>query len=121
MIRRPPRSTLFPYTTLFRSLPLLRRDQALIGFLRPLASPLTVREIAATGAMAFAFELMPRITRAQSIDALSSMATVAGYKAVVGDAAALPRLLPMPTPSSGPITPARVVVVDTAVCGLQVV
>src|SRR5947208_10291212 len=65
MIRRPPRSTLFPYTTLFRSLPLLRRDQALIGFLRPLASPLTVREIAATGAMAFAFELMPRITRAQ--------------------------------------------------------
>jgi len=102
-------------------LPLLRRDQALIGFLRPLASPLTVREIAATGAMAFAFELMPRITRAQSMDALSSMATVAGYKAVVVAAAALPRLFPMLTTAAGTITPARVLVVGTGVAGLQAI
>src|SRR6266571_1382301 len=102
-------------------LPLLRRDQALIGFLRPLASPLTVREIAATGAMAFAFELMPRITRAQSMDALSSMATVAGYKAVVVAAAALPRMFPMLTTAAGTITPARVLVVGTGVAGLQAI
>jgi NAD(P) transhydrogenase subunit alpha len=102
-------------------LPLLRRDQALIGFLRPLASPLTVREIAATGALAFAFELMPRITRAQSMDALSSMATVAGYKAVVVAAAALPRMFPMLTTAAGTITPARVLVVGTGVAGLQAI
>ena len=102
-------------------LPLLGRDQALIGFLRPLASPLTVREIAATGAMAFAFELMPRITRAQSMDALSSMATVAGYKAVVVAAAALPRMFPMLTTAAGTITPARVLVVGTGVAGLQAI
>src|SRR5207245_6042505 len=63
-------------------LPLLRRDQALIGLLRPLASPLPVRAVAATGARAFAFELMPRITRAQSMDALSSMSTVPCYQPV---------------------------------------
>ncbi len=64
-------------------LELLRPGQALIAFLRPLGAPETVREIAATGATAFAVEFMPRITRAQSMDALSSMATVAGFKAVL--------------------------------------
>lgn len=93
-------------------LPLLRRDQALIGFLRPLASPLTIKEIAATGALAFSVELMPRITRAQSMDALSSMAAVAGYKAVVLAAATLPRMFPMLTTAAGTITPARVLIVD---------
>src|SRR5574341_1389715 len=64
-------------------LPLLRPGQILIGFFRPLGSPETVQEVAATGATAFAVELMPRITRAQYMDALSSMATVAGHKAVL--------------------------------------
>src|SRR2546429_7537773 len=71
--------------------------------------------------MAFAFELMPRITRAQSMDALSSMATVAGYRAVVVAAAALPRLFPMLTTAAGTITPARVLVVGTGVAGLQAI
>src|SRR5919198_184265 len=102
-------------------LPLLKRDQALIGFLRPLASPVTVQEIAATGAVAFAFELMPRITRAQGMDALSSMATVAGYKAVVLAAAALPRMFPMLTTAAGTITAARVLVVGAGVAGLQAI
>src|SRR6059036_4184995 len=102
-------------------LPLLRRDQALIGFLRPLASPLTVREIAATGAIAFAMELMPRITRAQSMDALSSMATVAGYKAVVVAADILPRMFPMLTTAAGTIPPAKVLVIGAGVSGLQAI
>ncbi len=64
-------------------LALLRRDQVLIGFLRPLGSLETVQEIAATGAISFSVELMPRTTRAQSMDALSSMGTICGYKAVL--------------------------------------
>src|SRR5881296_2553582 len=102
-------------------LPLLRPGQVLIGFLRPLGDPRTVEKIARTGAIAFAVELMPRITRAQSMDALSSMATVAGYKAVVVAAAALPRLFPMLTTAAGTITPARVLVVGTGVAGLQAI
>ena len=65
-------------------LPLLRRDQILIGFLRPLGSLQTAREIAERGVTSFSVELMPRTTRAQSMDALSSMATISGYKAVRG-------------------------------------
>jgi NAD(P) transhydrogenase subunit alpha len=71
-------------------LPLLRPDQMLVGFLRPLGSETTIQEIAATGVTSFAIELMPRITRAQSMDALSSMATVCGYKAVLLAADTLP-------------------------------
>src|SRR5512134_2423935 len=89
-------------------LALLRRDQVLIGFLRPLGSIETVGEIAATGATAFAVELMPRITRAQSMDALSAMSTVAGYSAVVRAAALLPRMFPMLMTAAGTITPAKV-------------
>jgi H+-translocating NAD(P) transhydrogenase subunit alpha len=102
-------------------LPLLRPRQALIGFLRPLASPETVREIAATGALAFAVELMPRITRAQSMDALSSMATVAGYKAVIRAAETLPRIFPMLMTAAGTITAARVLIVGVGVAGLQAI
>jgi len=102
-------------------LPLLRPDQALIGFLRPLASPATVQEIAATGAVAFAVELMPRITRAQSMDALSSMSTVAGYKAVLLAAVTVPRMFPMLMTAAGTITPARVLVVGAGVAGLQAI
>jgi H+-translocating NAD(P) transhydrogenase subunit alpha len=102
-------------------LSLLRPRQVLIGFLRPLASPETVREIAATGAVAFAVELMPRITRAQSMDALSSMATVAGYKAVIRAAETLPRMFPMLMTAAGTITAARVLIVGVGVAGLQAI
>ncbi len=102
-------------------LPFLRRDQVLTAFLRPLASPETVREIAATGATAFAVELMPRITRAQNMDALSSMSTVAGFKAVLLAASTLPRMFPMLTTAAGTIPPARVLVVGAGVAGLQAI
>ena len=102
-------------------LPLLRSGQALIGFLRPLGSAETLEEIAATGASAFAVELMPRITRAQSMDALSSMATVCGYKAVLLAADTLPRLFPMMTTAAGTISPARVFIIGCGVAGLQAI
>lgn len=102
-------------------LPLLRRDQVLIGFFRPLGSPETVQETASTGAMGFAVEFMPRITRAQSMDALSSMATVAGYKAVLHAASILPRMFPMLMTAAGTVTPARVLIVGAGVAGLQAI
>jgi len=102
-------------------LPLLRPGQVLVGFLRPLGDPRTVEEIARTGAIAFAVELMPRITRAQSMDALSSMATVAGYKAVVLAAQILPRMFPMLTTAAGTIPPAKVLVIGAGVSGLQAI
>jgi NAD(P) transhydrogenase subunit alpha len=102
-------------------LALLRRDQVLIGFLRPLGSAETVRDIAATGAIAFAVELMPRITRAQSMDALSAMSTVAGYSAVLRAAGLFPRMFPMLMTAAGTVTPARVLVVGAGVAGLQAI
>lgn len=102
-------------------LPLLRRDQCLIGFLRPLGSLETLKELAATGVTTFAVELMPRITRAQSMDALSSMATICGYKAVLLAADRLPRLFPMLTTAAGTITPARVFIIGAGVAGLQAI
>ena len=75
-------------------LPLMRPGPLLVGFLRPLGSIETIREIAARGVTSFAVELMPRTTRAQSMDALTSMATIAGYKAVVIGADRLPRCFP---------------------------
>jgi NAD(P) transhydrogenase subunit alpha len=102
-------------------IPLLRRGQVAIGFLRPLGSRQTVEEIAGTGALAFAVEMMPRSTRAQSMDALSSMATVCGYKAVLIAANTLPRLFPMMTTAAGTITPGRVLVIGAGVAGLQAI
>ena len=102
-------------------LPLLRKGQVLIGFLRPLGEVTTVQEIAATGATAFSVELMPRTTRAQSMDALSSMGTICGYKAVVLAADTLPRIFPMLTTAAGTITPARVLVMGVGVAGLQAI
>ena len=87
---------------------LLRPGQALIGFLRPLGSIETIRKSPATGVTSFSVELMPRTTRAQSMDALSSMATICGYKAVLIAADTLPRIFPMLTTAAGTITPARV-------------
>jgi H+-translocating NAD(P) transhydrogenase subunit alpha len=100
---------------------LLRRGQLLIGFLRPLASAETVQQVAQTGATAFAVELMPRTTRAQSMDALSSMASIAGYKAVIAVADALPKIFPMMTTAAGTITPSRVLVIGAGVAGLQAI
>ncbi len=102
-------------------LPLLRRGQVLIGFLRPLGSKEIVGRLAATGVSAFSFELMPRITRAQNMDALSSMATISGYKAVLLAADRLPRVFPMLTTAAGTITPARVLVIGAGVAGLQAI
>lgn len=102
-------------------IPLLRRGQVLVGFLRPLGSLEIVQQIAAAGVTSFSVELMPRTTRAQSMDALSSMATICGYKAVLLAADTLPRLFPMLTTAAGTITPARVLVIGAGVAGLQAI
>jgi len=102
-------------------LPFLRRGQVLIGFLRPFGSLETIREIAATGVTSFAIEFMPRTTRAQSMDALSSMGTICGYKAVLIAAGELPKIFPMLTTAAGTITPARVLVIGAGVAGLQAI
>src|ERR1700686_5661765 len=102
-------------------LPLFHRDQILIGFLRPLGSVETIQEIAAKGVISFSVELMPRTTRAQSMDALSSMATISGYKAVLIAADSLPKIFPMLTTAAGTITPARVLIIGVGVAGLQAI
>jgi len=102
-------------------LPLLRRGQILVGFLRPLGALETLKEVAATGVTSFAVELMPRTTRAQSMDALSSMGTICGYKAVVMAADTLPRIFPMLTTAAGTITPGRVLIIGAGVAGLQAI
>ena len=102
-------------------LPLMRKGQVLIGFLRPLGSPDSVQQVAKTGVSAYAVELMPRTTRAQSMDALSSMASIAGYKAVTVVADELPRIFPMMTTAAGTITPSRVLVIGAGVAGLQAI
>ena len=98
-----------------------RPGQTLIAFLDPLGEPALAAALAARGVTALAMELMPRITRAQSMDALSSMATVAGYKAVLLAASHLPRMFPMLTTAAGTIKPARVFVVGAGVAGLQAI
>ncbi len=99
----------------------LRRGQTVIGFADPLGSPDAIDEIARTGATAFSMELMPRITRAQSMDALSSMATIAGYKGVLLAADHLPRMFPMLMTAAGTLTAARVFIVGAGVAGLQAI
>jgi H+-translocating NAD(P) transhydrogenase subunit alpha len=101
--------------------PLFQRDQVLVGFLRPLGSVDTISEIASKGVTAFSVELMPRTTRAQSMDALSSMATISGYKAVLIAADTLPRMFPMLTTAAGTVTPARVLIIGCGVAGLQAI
>jgi len=101
--------------------PLYKQGQALIGFLRPFGTAEVIQQIAQSGVSAFSVELMPRITRAQSMDALSSMATVAGYKAVLLAAETSPRIFPMMTTAAGTITPARVFIIGAGVAGLQAI
>ena len=102
-------------------LPLFRRGQVLVGFLRPFGSAEVLREIAEKGVTSFSIELMPRTTRAQSMDALSSMGTICGYKAVLMAAVTLPKIFPMLTTAAGTITPARVFVIGAGVAGLQAI
>lgn len=102
-------------------LPLMRKGQTLIGFLRPFGTQEVVQQIAQAGVTAFSVELMPRTTRAQSMDALSSMATICGYKAVLLAAETSLRIFPMMTTAAGTITPARVFVIGAGVAGLQAI
>jgi NAD(P) transhydrogenase subunit alpha len=104
-----------------QDLPRLRAGQTVIAFLDPLSQPQALRELARRGVNAFAMELMPRITRAQSMDALSSMATIAGYKAVLLAATTLPRMFPMMMTAAGTISPARAFVIGAGVAGLQAI
>lgn len=100
---------------------LLQEGACLVGLLNPLGDPEGVRRLAARRATAFALELMPRVTRAQSMDVLSSMSTISGYKAALLAADSLPRLMPMMMTAAGTITPARVLVLGAGVAGLQAI
>jgi NAD(P) transhydrogenase subunit alpha len=99
----------------------LREGQVLIAFLQPLTDTPGVERLAAAGVHAFALESIPRITRAQSMDALSSQATVAGYKGTLIAADRLPRFLPMLMTAAGTIPPAKVLVLGAGVAGLQAI
>ena len=98
-----------------------RAGQTVIGFSDPLSNADGARQMAGRGITSFSMELMPRITRAQSMDALSSMATIAGYKAVLEAAVTAPRLFPMLTTAAGTISPARVFVIGAGVAGLMAI
>lgn len=99
----------------------LREGAALISFLNPLAHPVLVERLAQRRVTAFGMELIPRTTRAQSMDALSSQRSVAGYKAVLLAAAALPKYFPMLTTAAGTIAPAKVLIIGAGVAGLQAI
>jgi H+-translocating NAD(P) transhydrogenase subunit alpha len=99
----------------------LRDGQVLIGFLQPLTDQEGIERLSSRGVTAFAMESIPRITRAQSMDALSSQATVSGYKAVVLAADRLPKFLPMLVTAAGTVVPAKVLVIGAGVAGLQAI
>jgi NAD(P) transhydrogenase subunit alpha len=99
----------------------LKKGAVLLGFLRPLDEPRMLGPIVAQHLTAFAMELIPRTTRAQAMDALSSMATVAGYKAVLLAADSVPRMFPMLMTAAGTVPPARVLVLGAGVAGLQAI
>ena len=102
-------------------LPLLRDGQIVIGFGEPLTAAEEASALARAGVSFFAMELMPRITRAQSMDALSSMATISGYRSVLLGAEALPKIFPMLMTAAGTITAARVLILGAGVAGLQAI
>ena len=99
----------------------LHDGQILIGFLDPLADREGIERLASRGVIAFAMESIPRITRAQSMDALSSQATVGGYKAALLAAEHLPRFFPMLMTAAGTVPPAKVLVIGAGVAGLQAI
>ncbi len=98
-----------------------RRGQAYISQLEPLAAPDEIRQLAESGAVAFALEFLPRITRAQKMDILSSQASIAGYKSVILAAEILPRVFPMMTTAAGTLAAARLFVIGGGVAGLQAI
>ena len=100
-------------------LAMVRQGQLIIGMMDPLAAPQAAQAVADKGATAIALELVPRISRAQSMDVLSSMATLAGYKAVLMGASAAPRIFPMLMTAAGTLQPARVLIMGVGVAGLQ--
>jgi NAD(P) transhydrogenase subunit alpha len=100
---------------------LLRPGGVLVGFLRPLDDPRAVARLAAAGVTALSMEMVPRTTRAQKMDALSAMGTIAGYRAVLLGAEALPRFFPLLTTAAGTIRPAKVLVLGAGVAGLQAI
>lgn len=100
---------------------LLKAGQIVIGFLNPLGNPALVKRLAERNVTAFSLEMIPRTSRAQSMDALSSQAGVAGYKAVLVGAAACPKFFPMLTTAAGTIAPAKVFVMGAGVAGLQAI
>jgi NAD(P) transhydrogenase subunit alpha len=102
-------------------LALMRPGQLVIAFLDPLGAPRAAQALAERGVTALSMELMPRITRAQSMDALSSMATVAGYKSVLLAADAMPRIFPMMMTAAGTVKPAKLFVIGAGVSGLQAI
>jgi NAD(P) transhydrogenase subunit alpha len=99
----------------------MRSGQVVIAMADPLGGPEAIRDIASRGVTAFALELIPRITRAQSMDVLSSMATVAGYKAVLLAANTMPRMCPMLMTAAGTVAPAHAFVIGAGVAGLQAI
>jgi NAD(P) transhydrogenase subunit alpha len=99
----------------------LRPGSMLVGFLKPLDAPELASRLAAANVTSFAVELVPRITRAQAMDALSSMSSLAGYRAVLLAAGALPRIFPMLVTAAGTIAAARVLVIGAGVAGLQAI
>src|SRR6476620_4000450 len=99
----------------------LHSGQVLVGFLEPLSDQAGVEALAAAGVTAFALESVPRITRAQAMDALSSQATVSGYKAALLAAELLPRFFPMLMTAAGTVPPAKVLVIGAGVAGLQAI
>jgi NAD(P) transhydrogenase subunit alpha len=99
----------------------LRSGQVLVGFLEPLTDTAGIERLAERGVHAFAMESIPRITRAQSMDALSSQATVSGYKAVLIAADRLPRFFPMLMTAAGTVAPAKVLILGAGVAGLQAI
>lgn len=100
---------------------LVKKGQIVIGLADPLSDPQLAAQYAQAGATLFSLELVPRITRAQSMDVLSSMASIAGYKAVLLAASALPRLFPMMSTAAGTVPPARVLIIGAGVAGLQAI
>jgi NAD(P) transhydrogenase subunit alpha len=99
----------------------LRKGQVLVSFLEPLDRLDLAQRLASAGVTAFAMELMPRITRAQSMDALSSQSTISGYRAVLLAATHLPKIFPMLVTAAGTLSPAKVLVVGAGVAGLQAI
>jgi NAD(P) transhydrogenase subunit alpha len=104
-----------------KDLKLMKRESILIGFLEPYASVDMLNELAGRNISSFAMELIPRITRAQDMDALSSMASISGYRAALLAACALPRMYPMLITAAGTVVPARVFVIGAGVAGLQAI